>query len=111
MKVGKASGIDKVTKEQYAENLEGNLENLIIRMKKHSYRSQPVRRVYIPKFGTDKQRPLGIPAYEDKLAQAVLTKILNAIYEQKFVETSYGYRPERSPHDALKALNVIIYKK
>lgn len=111
MKVGKASGADKVTKEQYAGNLEENLENLIIRMKRHSYRPQPVKRVYIPKLGTDKQRPLGIPAYEDKLVQAALTKILNAIYEQKFVETSYGYRPERSPHDALKALNVIMHHK
>jgi len=111
MKIGKATGIDKVTKEQYAENLIENLENLIIRMKKHSYRPQPVKRAYIPKLGSDKQRPLGIPAYEDKLVQAAFTKILNAIYEQKFVETSYGYRPNRSQHDALKALNLIIHQK
>jgi len=111
MKPGKASGIDKMTKDKYSENLTENLENLITRMKKHSYRPQPVRRVYIAKPGTDKQRPLGIPAYEDKLVQAAIAKILNAIYEQKFVETSYGYRPNRSPHDALKALNVILHER
>ncbi len=111
MKLEKASGIDEVTKDEYSENLTENLETLIIRMKKHSYRPQPVRRVYIPKQGTKKQRPLGIPVYEDKLVQAAFTKILNAIYEHKFVETSYGYRPNRSQHDALKALNLIIHSR
>lgn len=77
----KASGVDNTTKEMYAENLEDNVEDLIKRMKRQSYKPQTARRVYIPKAGTDKKRPLGILAYEDMLVQAVLAKILNAIYE------------------------------
>jgi len=67
--------------------------------------------VYIPKAGTDKMRPLGIPAYEDKLVQGALSKILNAIYEQDFLECSFGFRPNRSCHDALKVLDKILNMK
>lgn len=106
----KASGTDKVTKEEYGRCLEENVKDLINRMKRQAYKPQPVRRVYIPKAGTDKKRPLGIPAYEDKLVQASLAKILNAIYEQDFLECSFGFRPKRSCHDALKVLNKILDK-
>lgn len=111
MPAKKASGVDKTTKEMYAENLEDNVEGLISRMKKQAYKPQPSRRVYIGKEGTDKKRPLGIPAYEDKLVQANLAKILNAIYEQDFHECSFGFRPGRSCHDALKVINNIVNKE
>jgi len=77
-------------------------------MKRQAYIPQPAKRVYIPKPGTDVKRPLGIPAYEDKLVQAALAKILNAIYEQDFMECSFGFRPNRGCHDALKLLNKIV---
>ncbi|MDL1977912.1 MAG: group II intron reverse transcriptase/maturase [Deltaproteobacteria bacterium] len=100
-----AVGIDKVTKEEYAENLEENLTVLVEKLHRMSYVPQPVRRVYIPKPGSTKKRPLGIPALEDKLVQAGLARILTAIYEQDFIDDSYGFRPGRSCHDALRALS------
>jgi len=100
-----AAGIDQVTKAEYEQNLEANLKDLENRLQKMTYIPQAVRRTYIPKPGTDKQRPLGIPCLEDKLVQAGLVRILEAVYEQKFIEDSYGFRPERSCHDALRALN------
>ena len=100
----KASGIDKVTKEEYEKNLDVNIENLIERMKKFSYKPKPVRRTYIPK-ANGKLRPLGIPAYEDKLVQGVMANILNEIYECKFLECSYGFRPNRNCHQALREIN------
>jgi group II intron reverse transcriptase/maturase len=107
----KAAGVDEVTKEEYELNLEDNIKDLVLRMKRQAYKPQPVRRVYIPKPGTGKKRPLGIPAYEDKLVQAALAKILNAIYEQDFQECAFGFRPNRGSHDALKVLNIILNKK
>ena len=77
---GKAVGTDGITKEEYGENLEGNIENLLIRMKKFSYKPYPVRRAYIPK-GNGKMRGLGIPSFEDKVVQGVFKEILEAIYE------------------------------
>ncbi len=100
-----AVGIDKVTKEDYAENLEENLAVLVEKLHKMSYIPLPVRRVYIPKVGSKKKRPLGIPGLEDKLVQAGLARILTAIYEQDFIDDSYGFRPGRSCHDALRALS------
>lgn len=100
----KASGIDKMTKDEYENNLEKNIENLIERMKKFSYKPLPVRRTYIPK-ANGKLRPLGIPAYEDKLVQGVMADILNEIYECKFLECSYGFRPNRGCHQAIREIN------
>ena len=100
-----AAGIDKMTKEKYAENLDSNLSNLTERLHRMAYRPQPVRRKYIPKPGSDKQRPLGIPCFEDKLVQAGLVRILEAVYEQDFIGDSYGFRPKRSCHQALRALS------
>jgi group II intron reverse transcriptase/maturase len=108
---GKAPGVDGVTKAEYGRDLERNVENLVARMKRQAYKPQPVRRVWIPKPGTDRKRPLGIPAYEDKLVQMALTKILNAIYEVDFLDNSFGFRPNRSGHDALKILNHYIEER
>ncbi|MEC5426097.1 group II intron reverse transcriptase/maturase [Virgibacillus sp. C22-A2] len=107
----KASGIDNITKAEYAENLQDNIANLIERLKKKSYRPLPVRRTYIDKAGSKEKRPLGIPAYEDKIVQRGIAKILNAIYENDFLDSSFGFRPMRNCHDALKVLNVYIEKR
>lgn len=110
-KSGKAVGIDGVTKAQYGEQLEENLEDLLRRMKSFSYRPQSVRRTYIPKAGSDKLRPLGIPAYEDKLVQGVMRKVLDEIYEGKFKDFSYGFRKGRSCHQAIHEVNQIVMTK
>jgi group II intron reverse transcriptase/maturase len=102
---GKASGIDQVTKTEYEKNLDENLDNLLQRMKSFSYRPQPVRRTYIEKEGKNGQRPLGIPAYEDRLVQGVLAEILNIIYEPKFYAFSYGFREGMNCHQAIKYLD------
>jgi len=99
-----AAGVDEMTKAEYAENLEANLKSLEERLQRMAYRPHPVRRVYIPKPGTGKLRPIGIPALEDKLVQAGMVRILEAIYEQDFIDDSYGFRPGRSCHDALRTL-------
>lgn len=107
----KATGVDGETKEQYGKQLKENLENLIDRMKKQAYKPQPVKRVYITKDGTDKLRPLGIPSFEDKIVQDVISGILAEIYEPIFKDMSYGFRPGRSCHDALRELNSTIVTK
>ena len=107
----KAVGVDNITKEGYEENLDENLKNLVGKMKQFSYRPQPVRRVEIPK-GNGKTRPLCIPSYEDKLVQGVMAHILNEVYEPRFLDCSYGFRPGRSAHDAIKEVNdLIVFKK
>ena len=98
-----ASGVDKVTAEAYAEDLHGNIQRLVERLKTKRYRTRLVRRVYIPKEN-GKQRPLGIPALEDRLVQSAVTQVLTAIYEQDFLDCSYGYRAGRSAHDAVSEL-------
>lgn len=103
-----APGVDGVTWEDYAAGLEGNLFDLHARVHSGGYRALPVRRRFIPKPGTDKQRPLGIAALEDKIVQRALVALLNAIYEEDFLGFSYGFRPGRSQHDALDALSVAI---
>ncbi len=99
-----ASGVDKVTAEQYEVNLIDNLENLLDRLKGKRYKAKLVKRKYIPKEN-GKSRPLGIPALEDKIVQKAVATILEAIYEQEFVGTSFGYRPNKSPRMAVDELN------
>ncbi|MGQ7848459.1 group II intron reverse transcriptase/maturase [Granulosicoccus sp. 3-233] len=98
-----ASGVDEVTAQAYEENLYANIENLVRRLKSKCYRAKLVRRCYIPK-ANGKLRALGIPALEDKLVQRACARILTAIYEQDFLNVSYGYRPQRSARDALDDL-------
>ena len=105
-----APGVDGETWQHYAQDLEGNLQNLSERLKRGAYRAKPVRRAYIPK-ADGRQRPLGVPALEDKLAQRAVVEVLNAIYEVDFVQFSYGSRPGRSQHQALDALTVGIQQR
>jgi RNA-directed DNA polymerase len=105
-----AAGIDRVTKQEYGQNLEENLTTLVNRLHQMAYRPQPVKRVYIPKPGSDKLRPLGVPVLEDKLVQAGMVRILDAIYEQDFIGDSYGFRPGRGCHNALRTLNLEVHK-
>jgi group II intron reverse transcriptase/maturase len=104
-----APGVDGVTWKQYGEDLETNLQDLAERLKRGAYRALPTRRTYIPK-ADGQQRPLGVTALEDKIVQAALVEVLNAIYEVDFLGFSYGSRPGRSPHDALDALTVGIVR-
>jgi len=98
-----APGVDGVTFEEYESNLDENLRSLVRRLMNQSYRAQLVRRKNIPK-GNGKLRPLGIPTLEDKLVQCAVAQILTAIYEADFLPCSYGYRPGRSPREAVRAL-------
>ena len=98
-----AAGIDGATAADYAERLEDNLLDLLDRIKSGRYQAPPVRRSYIPK-ADGSQRPLGIPTFEDKVAQRAIVMLLEVIYEQDFLSCSYGFRPERSAHDALHDL-------
>ena len=106
----KASGIDNVTKEKYDEDLDNNLDKLLTNMKTFSYVPQPVRRTYIPK-ANGKLRPLGIPAYEDRLVQGAMVEVLNEIYENIFLDCSYGFRPNRNCHDVVRYINQTIMTK
>ena len=98
-----ATGIDGTTATEYEAKLEANLTDLLDRIKSGRYKAPPVRRTYIPKAdGT--QRPLGIPTFEDKVAQRAIVMVLEAVYEQDFRSCSYGFRPGRSAHQALREL-------
>lgn len=108
LKFNKAAGIDGVTVEQYGKHLDKNLDDLLARMKAGKYQPQAVRRVEIPKLGRSERRSLGIPAVEDKLVQLVMKEILEAIYEQDFLDCSYGFRPNRSCHQAIDCLDKVI---
>ncbi len=103
----KAAGIDGVDKAAYEENAEENIRELVSKMKKFQYRPQAVRRTYIPK-GNGKLRPLGIPAYEDRLVQGVMAGLLNEVYEVRFLDCSYGFRPKRSAHEVVRYINQTI---
>jgi retron-type reverse transcriptase len=105
-----APGVDGVTWREYETGLEDRLADLHSRVHRGAYQAQPSRRVYIPK-ADGRQRPLGIAALEDKIVQQAVVTILNQIYEVDFKGFSYGFRPGRSPHQALDALTVGIQKK
>lgn len=98
-----ATGVDGQTADEYVRDLEGNLARLLERAKSGSYRAPPVRRVHIPK-GDGQTRPLGIPTFEDKVLQRAVAMLLEAVYEQDFLDCSYGFRPGRSAHQALGTL-------
>lgn len=106
----KAVGVDGVSKEKYEERLSENLSDLVKRMKTFSYHPLPAKRVYIPKAGSEKLRPLGIPSLEDKMVQGVMADVLNVIYEPLFYSLSYGFRPNRDCHKAIHALDEMIFK-
>ena len=107
----RAVGVDGVTKEQYGEQLEENLQKLSARLRRRGYRPQPKRRSYVPKPGSEKGRPLGISCFEDKLVELSLKRVLEPIYEPVFDDSSYGYRPGRNPHTCLAALGEAIQQK
>jgi hypothetical protein len=110
LKRNAAPGVDGVRWEEYEEGLESRLRDLHERVHRGSYRAQPSRRIYLPK-PDGRQRPIGIAALEDKIVQQAMVTILNAIYEEDFRGFSYGFRPGRSPHNALDALSVGINRK
>jgi len=103
----KAPGVDGVRKADYANGVEARLEDLSARIRRLGYRPQPARRTYIPK-GDGRMRPLGVPAFEDRLVQDRLSRILQAIWEPEFRNCSYGFRPGRSAHDALRRVAEVI---
>jgi RNA-directed DNA polymerase len=99
-----AVGVDGVTAAEYEQDLEGNLQRLLDRAKSGTYRAPPVRRVHIPKGGSSTEmRPIGIPTLEDKVLQRAVVMLLEPIYEQDFLDCSYGFRPRRSAHQALQS--------
>ena len=106
----KATGIDGVTKDEYNVNVEKNLKDLVERMKRFSYRPKPVRRTYIPK-ANGKQRPLGIPAYEDKLVQGVMARLLDEVYEVRFLDCSHGFQKGKNCHDVVRYINQTVMTK
>lgn len=99
-----ASGVDGVTAKQYEQDLEGNLRTLLERAKSGTYRAPPVRRVHIPKGDGGQTRPIGIPTCEDKVLQRAVAMVLEAVYEQEFLDCSYGFRRGRGAHQAVEAL-------
>ena len=99
-----AVGVDGQTSSEYEEHLEANLEDLLVRFKSGRYKAPPVRRTYIPKSDGKALRPIGIPTFEDKVLQRAVTMILEAVYEQDYLDCSYGFRPGRSAHEALATL-------
>jgi len=104
LRAGAAAGVDGITKESYGQDLWANLQDLYERLRTQRWRHQPIRRVHIPKE-PGKTRPLGISALEDKIVQDAVREVLEAIYEQDFLDCSYGFRPERSAHDAIRAVH------
>ena len=105
-----SAGVDRVTYTEYATEVQKNLEPLHDRLKSGKYRAQPLRRIYIPKED-GRQRPISIPSLEDKIAQKAVVDLLNAIYEQDFLDCSYGFRSGRGPQDALDGVGRIICRR
>lgn len=99
-----AQGVDGQSAEQYAAQLEVNLQSLLDRAKSGRYRAPPVRRVHIPKGDGTETRPIGIPTFEDKVLQRAVAMVIGEVYEQEFHDFSYGFRPGRSAHQALQAI-------
>ena len=110
LKPNAAAGVDGIRWQDYGRELEGNLQDLCGRLHRGAYRAKPSRRVYIPK-ADGRERPLGIAALEDKIVQGAVVRLLEAIYENDFMGFSYGFRPDRSPHQALDALAVGIKRR
>ena len=110
LKRNAAPGVDGVRWAEYGEKLEQNINDLHGRIHRGAYHAQPSRRTYIPK-SDGKQRPLGIATIEDKIAQAAVAEVLNAIYEEEFFGFCHGFRPQRGPHDALDALATVIERR
>src|SRR5882762_7470146 len=102
-----SAGVDGVTHEEYQQDAERKVQTLHQRLREGKYQAEPLRRVYIPKEN-GKQRPISIPALEDKLVQKVTVEILSAIYEQDFLDCSYGFRPGRGAHHALDEVGRVI---
>ena len=102
-----SAGVDGVTHEEYEKDAARNIQHLHQRLKDGRYQAQPLRRVYIPKED-GKQRPISIPSLEDKIVQKAMVEVLNAIYEQDFLDCSYGFRPGRGPHQALDEVRRVI---
>ncbi|MGB1017307.1 MAG: reverse transcriptase domain-containing protein, partial [Nannocystaceae bacterium] len=102
-----AVGVDGITKEQFGQNLGEKLQGLHTRLKSKKYRHQPIRRVHIPKGG-GKTRPIGVSTLEDKLVQGAVRDVVEAIYEQDFLNCSFGFRPHRGAHDAVLAFNRVV---
>jgi len=111
LKANKATGVDGVTKQQYGKQLEENLRGLSGRLKCMGYRPQPKRRTYVPKSGSAKGRPIGISSLEDKLVELAVKRVLEPIYEAAFEDSSFGYRPGRSPHQCLDELGRTIQQR
>jgi len=111
LKGKKALGIDGVSKEMYAQDLEANLQDLSARLKRMGYRPQPKRRTYVPKLGSEKGRPLGISSFEDKIVELALKQVVEPLFESLFEGCSYGYRPKRNPHQCLDAVGRTIQQK
>lgn len=105
-----AVGVDGQTAAEYASNLHANLKSLLDRIKSCQYKAQPARRVCVPKADGSK-RPLGISAFEEKVAQRAIVLLLEPIYEQEFKDCSFGFRPEKSPHQALQQLRTDIMER
>ena len=105
-----ATGVDGQTAEQYETQLEGNLRSLLDRAKSGEYRAPAVRRVHIPKGDGSQRRPIGIPTFEDKVLQRAVQMVLEPVYEQEFLDCSYGFRPGRSAHQALQSFRTQMMK-
>jgi RNA-directed DNA polymerase len=101
---GGAVGVDGLTAQEYADNLEENLQQILNRVKSGTYQAPPVRRIHIPKGDGTQTRPIGIPTFEDKVLQRAVAMVLEAVYEQDFLDCSYGFRPGRSAHQALERI-------